>query len=79
MIETYTFSPYFMLIFAYERPGAPLTRVLVFKQLKYLPKIKTACLSLDNAKQLIVGAPGFEPGTSCTPCKHAKPDCATPR
>ena len=30
-------------------------------------KVKTARMKLTVA----VGAPGFEPGTSCTPCKHA--------
>ena len=27
----------------------------------------------------LVGATGFEPATSCTPSKRAKPSCATPR
>ena len=33
----------------------------------HLKKRKTVSKKLTVA----VGAPGFEPGTSCTPCKHA--------
>ena len=34
---------------------------------------------LESTSRKQVGAPGFEPGTSCSQSKRAEPDCATPR
>jgi hypothetical protein len=37
------------------------------------------CTGCKGSKRKLVGAGGFEPPTSCTPSKRAKPSCATPR